>query len=546
MSKRHLDILPTASSPRPRGEARAPASAEKLDSPLPLTADTVPTRNSRPSPNGSVRAIEQRSRPRPERLDLTRRAPQVIRRHLARSFVRVMVLLSGDVLALLGLRGLLDGASDHRWFGETVASVIRSVVPGGALPLEQLLPAVLLGLVVLDTYGANDRRRDSARLVAGATFGLGLPFWGYLWAHPSLLAIPSFVLLAGIISMVLIIERHLIDQTVRRLRPEGSGAAHALLIARGGEAAHALGHPALADRREFSIRGIVDPRELRNGNGQSVVSRLCGTIKQYRADTLVLAGTLDDHTFAAILDAAGAAGCQVYALTRSFTLGGLEPTVIFRRGAPLVALTRPGLQGRQLVLKRTVDIVGSALGLVLLSPLFAGLAVAVKLTSPGPVFFRQRRVGRGGTPFVITKFRSMVQDAETLREELSERSIYADPRLFKLKLDPRVTRVGDFLRRTSLDELPQLVNVLRGEMSLVGPRPPLPSEVDLYEEHHYTRFDMKPGMTGPWQVNGRNAITDFEEVIRLENDYIREWTVWKDLGILLRTIPAVFTMRGAH
>jgi exopolysaccharide biosynthesis polyprenyl glycosylphosphotransferase len=382
--------------------------------------------------------------------------------------------------------------------------------------------------------------------VAGATFGLGLPFWGYLWAYPSLLAIPSFILLAGVISGVLILERHLIDVTVRRLWPEGTGAAHALLIARGEDSAHALSHPGLADRREFLIRGIVDPRDLGNGHGQSVMGRLCNLIKRYRADTLVLAGTLDDHTFAAILDAAGAAGCQVYALTRSFALGGMEPTVIFRRGAPLVALTRPGLQGRQLAVKRGLDIVGSALLLLLLFPVFLALAIAVKLTSPGPVFFRQRRVGRGGTPFVITKFRSMVRDAEERRDELSERSIYADPRLFKVEADPRVTGVGDFIRRTSLDELPQLVNVLRGEMSLVGPRPPLPSEVDLYEEHHYTRFDMKPGMTGPWQVSGRNAITDFEEVIRLETEYIREWSVWKDIAILLRTIPVVFTMKGAH
>jgi lipopolysaccharide/colanic/teichoic acid biosynthesis glycosyltransferase len=115
-----------------------------------------------------------------------------------------------------------------------------------------------------------------------------------------------------------------------------------------------------------------------------------------------------------------------------------------------------------------------------------------------------------------------------------------------VKDDPRVTRLGTFLRRSSLDELPQLWNALIGNMSLVGPRPPLPSEVDLYEEHHYTRFDVKPGITGPWQVNGRNTITDFEEVIRLETDYIREWTIWKDLGILLRTVPAVFRMEGAH
>jgi lipopolysaccharide/colanic/teichoic acid biosynthesis glycosyltransferase len=122
----------------------------------------------------------------------------------------------------------------------------------------------------------------------------------------------------------------------------------------------------------------------------------------------------------------------------------------------------------------------------------------------------------------------------------------AAQRLFKVPGDPRVTRVGRWLRRTSLDELPQLLNVVRGDMSLVGPRPPLPSEVELYEEHHYARFDVKPGLTGPWQVNGRNAIGSFEDVVKLETTYIRDWSLWSDVRILLKTIGAVLGMRGAH
>jgi lipopolysaccharide/colanic/teichoic acid biosynthesis glycosyltransferase len=124
--------------------------------------------------------------------------------------------------------------------------------------------------------------------------------------------------------------------------------------------------------------------------------------------------------------------------------------------------------------------------------------------------------------------------------------VYADGRLFKIKDDPRITRLGALLRRTSLDELPQLWNVLRGEMSLVGPRPPLASEVALYEAHHYARFDVKPGITGPWQVNGRSTVTEFEEVVRLESEYIRGWTIWKDVALLVRTVPAVLFMRGAQ
>jgi lipopolysaccharide/colanic/teichoic acid biosynthesis glycosyltransferase len=144
-------------------------------------------------------------------------------------------------------------------------------------------------------------------------------------------------------------------------------------------------------------------------------------------------------------------------------------------------------------------------------------------------------MGLDGKSITIVKFRSMYDDAEADTGPVWAR-----------ENDPRVTPLGGFLRRSSLDELPQLWNVLRGEMSLVGPRPPVPSEVALYEEHHFARFDMKPGMTGPWQVNGRNRVTSFEEVVRLEREYVRRWSIWKDVTLLLRTVPAVVRMRGAH
>jgi exopolysaccharide biosynthesis polyprenyl glycosylphosphotransferase len=439
---------------------------------------------------------------------------------------------------------LLRGVRDELWLGSAAGAIVNRLVPQGALPLVQLLPAVLLGLIVLDTYGASDRRRDAGRIMAGATLGLGLPFWAYLWSHFSPLALPGFVILATIISVSLITERHFIDGIVRRLWPIGPGAARALLIGRPEDALRALEHPALADAREFTLGGSFDPTDppLK----QAGFSRLCQTIKLYRADTLVLAGPLDDEGFAVVMEAAGAAGCQLYALTRSFALGGLEFQTVWRRGVPLVSLNRPTLRGRQLLLKRALDIVISTAGLIMLMPLLLTIAAAVRISSSGPIFFRQRRVGLGGKQFRITKFRSMVHDAEALRGDLTPKSLYTDARLFKVKDDPRMTPLGAFLRRTSLDELPQLWNVFRGDMSLVGPRPPLPSEVDLYEDHHYTRFDVKPGITGPWQVSGRNSITDFEEVIRLETGYIRGWTIWKDLGILLRTVPVVLFMRGAH
>src|SRR5437016_390744 len=224
---------------------------------------------------------------------------------------------------------------------------------------------------------------------------------------------------------------------------------------------------------------------------------------------------------------------------------GVRPATVWRRGQALVELTAPSLKGWQLALKRLMDVAGATIGLVLLSPVFALLAVLVKLESAGPVFFQQERVGGGGRRFRIVKFRTMVDGAEKRRDELLSRSLYTDPRLFKMPNDPRITPLGRWLRRTSLDELPQLVNVLRGEMSLVGPRPPLPSEVALYGDHHYARFDVKPGMTGPWQVAGRNGVTAFEEVIGLETAYIQNWSVWADLKLLLRTVPVVVRMDGA-
>ncbi len=468
-----------------------------------------------------------------------------MRLHLVRSTIRITVLMAGDTAALLVLRALLRGVRDERWLGAPAASLLASLIPDGALPLLQFLPAVLLGLIVLDTYGASDRRRDPGRIVAGATLGLGLPFWGYLWSRFSPLVIPGFALLATIIGMTLIVERHLIDYAVRLIWPIGPGAARAILVGQPEDILPALEYPALADAREFLVSGTFDPLELQQTRGKAGFNKLCHTIKQYRADTLVLTGPLDDEAFAVLMEAAGAAGCQLYALTRSYALGGLEFETVWRRGVPLVALNRPGLRGRQLLLKRVLDIVLSSLGMIVLGPMLVMIAAAIRLSSSGPILFRQTRVGLGGKPFKITKFRSMVHDAESKRSDLEGESLYTDLRLFKVKNDPRVTAVGAFLRRTSLDELPQLWNVLVGDMSLVGPRPPLPAEVDLYEEHHYTRFDVKPGMTGPWQVNGRNLITDFEEVVRLETAYIREWTIWKDLGLLLKTIPAVLYMRGA-
>jgi len=195
--------------------------------------------------------------------------------------------------------------------------------------------------------------------------------------------------------------------------------------------------------------------------------------------------------------------------------------------------------------KRAMDIAGSGVGMILLAPVFAAIAVAVKLSSPGPVFFSQVRVGRYGRHFKFWKFRSMRADAEARKAELLSKNESADGVIFKMKDDPRITKVGKFLRRTSLDELPQLWNVFIGDMSLVGPRPPVPKEVQEYTLEDRKRLDVIPGITCLWQIRGRSEIP-FHEQVRLDKEYILAPSLWKDFVILLKTIPAIIGGKGAY
>jgi exopolysaccharide biosynthesis polyprenyl glycosylphosphotransferase len=197
-----------------------------------------------------------------------------------------------------------------------------------------------------------------------------------------------------------------------------------------------------------------------------------------------------------------------------------------------------------LIAKRTMDIVLCSAGLVVLLPFFAAVAVAIKLDSRGPVLFRQVRVGLRHQPFYCLKFRSMTADAEKHRDEIAHLNEVDGP-VFKIRNDPRVTRVGAWIRKISIDELPQLVNVLKGEMTLVGPRPPIPAEVEKYEDWMQRRLSVTPGITCVWQISGRSNIS-FEQWMRMDLDYIDNCSIWKDISILLRTIPAVLFGRGAY
>jgi exopolysaccharide biosynthesis polyprenyl glycosylphosphotransferase len=200
--------------------------------------------------------------------------------------------------------------------------------------------------------------------------------------------------------------------------------------------------------------------------------------------------------------------------------------------------------GWNLAVKRALDEVISALALVILSPLLLLIAILIKLDSPGPAVFAQQRIGRGGKPFTVYKFRTMRRGAEEEQEALKALNEAKGP-MFKMKADPRCTPLGRLLRRISLDELPQLYNVLRGEMSIVGPRPPLPGEVQQYQEWHKKRLETLPGLTGLWQVSGRSDLT-FDDMVLLDIYYIENWSLLLDLRIALKTVPSALFGRGAY
>jgi exopolysaccharide biosynthesis polyprenyl glycosylphosphotransferase len=209
-----------------------------------------------------------------------------------------------------------------------------------------------------------------------------------------------------------------------------------------------------------------------------------------------------------------------------------------------LALKPVRLSGPQAALKRIFDLMLAAFGVAVTSPLWIAMAIAVKATSRGPIFFRQERVGRGGRSFRLYKFRTMVNGAESMLRDLATQNEASGP-LFKMREDPRITGVGRVLRRLSLDELPQLLNVLRGEMSLVGPRPALPTEVGTYQEWHRTRLEVAPGITGLWQVSGRSEVS-FDEYVRLDLFYIENWSLAYDLFILAKTVPVVVSGKGSY
>ena len=474
------------------------------------------------------------------------RAPHAVSRHLRRTLLRITVLAFVDLMTLELLQIILSAARDQAWFGPRIAADLASIVPAGTVPALPLQAAVLLGLAICGGYVGGARKRHVHSVALGAVLGVLFVTWTDLFTPPVLSRLNGVVFITLAIAAALVTVRSVLDIVVERLRPRATLALRAILIAPSRELRAGRTNPAFGDPTEFRFVGEVDATHSEQAEGPlGPTSAMMRLIDEKRADTVVLFGHLSEPLAERLARVADAAGCNVVCLPRAAVLHGFEPQLVFHHGDPLMRLVRPGGRGRQLVVKRAMDFVISSVLLVMLAPLFALIAAAVRLSSRGPALFRQVRIGQGGRRFLMWKFRSMIATAEEQQAELRSRNLYGDEPLFKVVHDPRITALGNFLRRTSLDELPQFWNVLRGDMSLVGPRPPLPDEVVRYREHHFVRLDVRPGLTGPWQVSGRNRIMHFEDVVQLESRYIAEWSFARDAMILVRTLPAVIRMDGA-
>ena len=488
-----------------------------------------------------------RGRPKtPARLGLQERAQSNFRRYFLRALSRFTVLVIADLASFYLMRALVRAVREHAALGSWVSDQVSSVLQPWTLNGWQYAAALFVSLVLLGNYGPGDARRNVKRLFLACALATALPMWMTIWTRGVQVVAVQYALTTVLVWLGLVMERRLLNSIVYRVRPRPQDALNTLFIGPAEQCRETAASAAFASDSEYRPIGFVDTHIPPAPSALGHIVDFASVIHETNAEAIVVCGYLSDARFRDVVDAALTAGCKVLSVPRSIAVAGVEPALVWRSNQPLVELTTPTLRGGQLIIKRFVDVVLGAIALVLGLPVMLLVAALVKIDSKGPVFFRQNRVGRGGRLFRIFKFRTMVAGADERRDELIGKSIYPDRRLFKVVSDPRLTRIGAWLRRASLDELPQLFNVLRGEMSLVGPRPPLPSEVALYEAHHYARFDVKPGMTGPWQVNGRNGITDFDHIVDLETAYIRNWSLMSDILILLKTVPAVLRMRGAH
>jgi len=388
-------------------------------------------------------------------------------------------------------------------------------------------------------------------ILRGTLIGIALLIVFFFLYRPYFYSRLLLLYSGALVVVLLTCSRIVWDWIWWKLRKRGIGVDRLLIVGLGQVGRAIMRAVMVRPDLGYEIVGFVDddPGKATDGigpfRGMGDTGALSSVIREQRIDEVIVTLPWQYHrTIMNIVDNCERQNVRARIVPDLFQISLNRMDIDDINGIPLLGFKQVSIRGWNLAVKRAIDVIFSSIGLLLLSPLMACIALAIKLGSPGPVLFAQTRVGKGGRPFIALKFRSMRAGADQEVSDLADRNEATGP-IFKIRLDPRVTPVGRFLRRTSLDELPQLYNVLRGEMSLVGPRPPIPSEVRQYKEWHRERLAVSPGLTGLWQVSGRSDVT-FDEMVLMDIYYIENWSLWLDFRIMLRTIPTVLFADGAY
>ncbi|HET9438325.1 MAG TPA: sugar transferase [Gaiellaceae bacterium] len=497
-----------------------------------------PAETSRPAPAPSVGDRDVRA----SRLYLLSRGPLV---SLVRRGLSIGALVALDVIGLalgiyvaLVIRQLVTGDGDVLW-----GLLWRE---GPAEWLKFAAPITVLVFAQAGLYRQRELRPGAGRILACLivvalivlAFGLGT---GYDFSTSGL--IPTSVVVSALTIGLLRAAYESTSLEVMR----ALGVRRRVVLVGAGESVTRLRSSLEAARGGlgYEFVGVVAPEPVPGFRLLGSRTELASVLDAVKPDEVILTeADFDERTVLDVVEQAHRQGVKVRLAPDTTELLLQRGEYVPGQGAPLFELRPPVLTGWDWAVKRGFDLVVSALVVVIGLPLWALVALAIKLDSRGPVFFVDRRIGVGEREFGMLKFRTMVAEAPALQAELEPEN-EAEGALFKIREDPRVTRVGRFLRRFSLDEIPQVGNVLKGEMSLVGPRPLPLRDYRLLDDWHRRRYGVLPGMTGLWQISGRSGLS-FDELVRLDFTYIENWSIWLDISIIVKTIPAVIMRRGAY
>jgi exopolysaccharide biosynthesis polyprenyl glycosylphosphotransferase len=449
------------------------------------------------------------------------------------------------------------------WLRFESAFMVRSFPPENVLKFDQVFYFMLMALPVLiffmKVYGlyvtrVRVRTLDKVPKIAGAVTGVVITLLVMMFLLNSSSGFRGYIIIFWACCILLIFLGRTILQVGYSVMGRVDVAERNTLLVGAGQVGKALALK-LARHPEFGLRpvGFIDDHplierfnepEIRDLQVLGGLADICGVINTNHVEKVIVGFSKDSHeSMLELISVCNNAGVEVSVLPRLFEVITEEVEVREIGGISMVPVRTKNISGVQNALKTMEDYTLCLIGLAIFWPVLLAIAIAIKLDSRGPVFYKQTRIGRDGRPFQFIKFRSMVDGADAMRDQLENGR--GDDLLWKIDDDPRITRVGKWIRKFSLDETPQVFNVLKGEMSLVGPRPGLPEEVDKYKGWHRLRLKSRPGITGLWQVNGRSDLP-FDEMVKFDLYYIECWSLWLDIKTILRTVNAVLHGKGAY